>query len=102
MNDKLALCIVYLGFLLLSYIVYKFSLRLTKIWATIFFILYVWSIYFYFELFNQLHHYLRDRGIYIALGHADISLLMLMAFCYLNALVLFIIVVLKLAGKSDK
>jgi len=101
MNDKVFLCIIYLIFLSLSYLLFRYIITLKKISALLIFIVYLIGIYYYFELINQLHYYLRDKGIYIELGHASLSLILLMFFCYLNAFILLIIIILKMI-KSNK
>ena len=101
MNDKVFLCIIYLIFLSLSYLLFRYIITLKKIPALLIFIVYLIGIYYYFELINQLHYYLRDKGIYIELGHASLSLILLMFFCYLNAFILLIIIILKMI-KSNK
>jgi len=97
MNDKVFLCIIYLIFLSLSYLLFRYIITLKKIPALLIFIVYLIGIYYYFELINQFHYYLRDKGIYIELGHASLSLI----FCYLNAFILLIIIILKMI-KSNK
>jgi len=101
MNDKVFLCIIYLIFLSLSYLLFRYIITLKKIPALLIFIVYLIGIYYYFELINQFHYYLRDKGIYIELGHASLSLILLMFFCYLNAFILLIIIILKMI-KSNK
>jgi hypothetical protein len=95
MNEYLASAIIYVIFLLFSYVFYIGSIRLK---TPIFFVvglIYFFGIYSYFELLNHLHHYLRDHKIYIEFGHADLLLIMLMLFCYLNGFIVLMVILNK-------
>ena len=97
MNDLLFLAIIYLGFLIGSYFFYRWVVKIKSIWAIISTIIYLILIDLWIELFNQIHNHLRDRGIYIELGHASLELVMLWQFCYANAVILIIFIVSKRA-----
>ena len=95
MNDLLYLFIIYLGFLTGSYFFYRLIVKVRALWAVILTIAYLVLIDLWIELFNQIHYYLRDRGIYIELGHASLELLLLCGFCYINALILIFFILYK-------
>ncbi len=95
MNEYLASAIIYIVFLLFSYGFYIGSIKLK---TPIFFVvglIYFFGIYFYFDLLGQLHHYLRDHQFYIEFGHADLLLIMVMLFCYLNSFIVLMVVLYK-------
>lgn len=96
MDDSLALLLIYLVFAGISFGVYKLLgnskmlVALISAWA------YLIGIYFYFELINKLHQYLRDSEMMnIDFGHASIGLVLLMFFCYVNAIGLIIFSIYK-------
>ena len=88
--ELLGLIMLYLLFLLLCWCFYSIAVKVkSAIMVFIFTLVYLLGIYFYFEAFNQLHAYLRDKKILdIDFGHAGLDLILLMFFCYLNACVL--------------
>lgn len=89
MNGELASLVIYVVFLLISYTMYRVMVKVSLTPAMVCMTVYFIGIYYYFELINQLHHYLRDNGIlYIEFGHSSLELIVLMLFCYLNGLVL--------------
>ena len=95
MNDYLALSIIYVIFLFLSFAMYKSSLKASSWFFIVLCFVYFLGIYFYFEFFNQLHDYLRDNKIYIEFGHASLELILLMLFCYINGLALIMVILYK-------
>jgi asparagine N-glycosylation enzyme membrane subunit Stt3 len=95
MNEYIALLIIYVIFLSLSYLVYLLMTKLKSFLFLISGLLYCIGIYFYFNEIEQLHDCLRDNKIYIEFGHASLSLLLLMAFCYLNGLIVVFIALYK-------
>ena len=95
MNEYLALSIIYVIFLFFSYLMYLGSIRLKSPLFFIVSLIYFLGIYFYFEFFNQLDHYLGDNKIYIEFGHASLDLIMLMLFCYLNGLIVIMVILYK-------
>jgi hypothetical protein len=102
MNEYLALLIIYVIFLSMSYLVYLLMMKLKSFLFLISGLLYCLGIYFYFNEVEQLHDYLRDNKIYIEFGHASLSLLLLMAFCYLNGLIVIFIVLYKRQKSRQK
>jgi hypothetical protein len=95
MNEYLALTIIYVLFLAGSFGIYLLMIRVKSILAFILGFVYFIGIYFYFDCLFLLHSYLRDHKIYIEFGHADLSLLLMMAFCFLNALLVIFITLFK-------
>jgi hypothetical protein len=95
MNEYLALSVIYIIFLFFSYLMYIGSIRLKSDLFFIISVIYFFGIYFYFEFFNQLDHYLRDNRIYVEFGHANLDLIMLMVFCYSNGLIVITIILYK-------
>jgi len=85
MNEYIAYLIIYLVFAFFSFLFYKFAVNAKSIWAFLIVIGYFVIIYWVFDFFNDLHHYLRNRGFYIDFGHASLGLLIMMFFCYINA-----------------
>jgi amino acid permease len=80
------LCSV-LIFLVLSYFCRKFMLRKSTIYFVISAIIYLLITYAFFELIRQIEIYLRDRGIYLEFGHADILLLEDLGLCLFLAFI---------------
>ena len=88
-SGELASLIVYIVFLILSYLFYKIAILLRRHWFILSTAIYLIFTYFYFDLILQLHYYLRDNKIvYIEFGHASLELIMLMLFSFLNAFIL--------------
>ena len=103
-SGELASLIIYIVFLIICYIFYKIAISLNRYWFISSIPIYLISTYFYFELANQLHYYLRDNKIaYIEFGHASPELIMLMLFSFLNAFILigFVIYRRSLKNKID-
>jgi hypothetical protein len=66
MNEYLASAIIYIIFLIASLLFLKMMIKLKSEWLVLLCVLgYFISFYYYFELINNIHHSLRDRGIYI-------------------------------------
>jgi len=95
MNAALALGIGYVLFLLFSYLIYISSIRLRSELFFVCMLIYFFAIYFLFDELLHVHQYLRDRQIYIELGHADIELMLLMFFCYINSVIILFIILYK-------
>jgi len=100
-SGELACLVLYIVFLILSYIFYKIAVSLKRYWFITSIATYLISIYFYFDLLSQLHYYLRDNKIaYIEFGHASLELIMLALFSFLNAFVLIGFVIYRRSLKS--
>jgi len=96
MKEFFILFAIYLLFSLIGYLVYKWVLAVGKLWSLIILSIYLFGIYYYFELFNQIHNYLRNNKLfYVEFGHGSIDLLLLMLFCYLQAFAMIVVLVLK-------
>jgi hypothetical protein len=88
-SGDIASLIVYIVFLIVCYVFYKTAISLKHNWFILSILIYLIFIYFYFELVNRLHYYLRDNKIaYIEFGHASLGLILLMLFSFLNAFIL--------------
>jgi len=87
MNEYLALSIIFLIYLAFSFAANQIISKTTKGIAIALVPLYLITSCLYFEAINMLHHTLRDHGIYIDLGHADLLLIMLMMACLIIALI---------------
>ena len=85
MKEIVALIIVYLFFLITSILLYKRSLRLGNKWFYILTLIYFSLCYGYFELINQLHIYIRERGYYFEFGHASLTLIIVMLLSFFTA-----------------
>jgi hypothetical protein len=57
------------------------------VWFLVIILMYIISIYIYFEIINKIHQFLRDKGIYIEFGHASILLLELGILCLILAII---------------
>jgi len=69
-----------------------------KLRTPLFFVLslvYFVGIYLYFDLTSQLHYYFIDYQIYIEFGHADLLLIVLILFCYLNGFLALMVILNK-------
>ena len=82
---------VYMLFFVFSIMLYRRAISMNKKLLYVFIPLYFVGIYFYFELINYVHILLREQGIYMEFGHASITLIMVMGFTYLTALVLLVL-----------
>ena len=87
MSGELADIIVYLIFLLISYLLYRIAIVVKDIWYMILILTYLVGIWLYFELVNQIDHYLSYNNILnIEFGHANLELLLLIPVCYFTAI----------------
>ena len=96
MNEYLASALIFLAFSVASFFFAKAMIKIKSPWLVVLLIV----IYFvlldaYFELVTKAHQILRDHGIYIEFGHADLLLLMIFAIC----LFLAVIMVATIVGK---
>ena len=89
-SGELGCLTVYIIFLIICYAFYKIAmLARNGYWLAVSIAIYLILIWFYFELVNQLHYYLRDNKIlYIEFGHASLELILLMFFSFFNAFAL--------------
>ncbi|MES2589143.1 MAG: hypothetical protein V4622_09190 [Bacteroidota bacterium] len=83
MNTILFLCAESTAYLVLLYFSYKLLNKVKGVKFLIFSIALFLIIWFITESFNQFHYFLRDRKIYIELGHASIKSLLLLAIAIL-------------------
>src|SRR5688572_23442424 len=90
-------CVVFLIFSLLFYVL---AIRSKQVLILVIMIVaYLLSIKPYFELINFVHRSLRDKEIYIELGHASTSLLFLWYLSYLVAAIIVIFLIFKWRSK---
>jgi nitrate/nitrite transporter NarK len=102
MSGELGSLIVYIVFLIICFAFYKIAMLLKGYWFAVSAVIYLILIWFYFELVNQLHYYLRDNKIlYIEFGHASLELILLMFFSFLNAFGFIVFVIYRRSKKRD-
>ena len=87
MKELLFIAIVYGVFLIATIVFYRMAKRFGNLASIILAICYLIGIYFYFEMINQLHIYLRDKKIYLELGHASLTLVLIFFISYLTAFI---------------
>jgi hypothetical protein len=80
------LCVIYIFSLGMSFMFYKRIKRVRKKFIAVWIVGYLVLTYLYFEIINQIHHYLRDRNIFIEFGHADIDFLIVFLLSLITAL----------------
>lgn len=87
MNELISGILIVGIFLGGSYIL-NYYLRSIKspLWFAIIVIIYFISIYFYFEIVNKTHKFLRESGIYIDFGHASLLLIEVFLICIIVAI----------------
>src|ERR1700744_3777144 len=78
--------IMYLIVIGLSIAVKYFTVKLKSKWAYLILPVYLIAITCYLDLMNWLTNYLRDRQIYLDMGHANIGIFLLGAISYVTAL----------------
>jgi hypothetical protein len=86
MFTALVILIILFIYYLISRFTYKMLLKSTKLIFVIISLIYLIGTYFYFFSISEIHQFVRTKGIYIELGHADIKLLFLFVVCILYAL----------------
>jgi len=91
----LALLVPYVLFLGITLLFYKIVLRKSNVISVLLSVAYLFGIYWYYRLLIKLDYILIDHQIYLGYGHAHLGLLLLMFFCYINALILFLILIAK-------
>ena len=92
MNDFPTLVALYIVFLVITVFAYKKILASKSHWAIVFSLIYLASIYCYYKLLVILNYLLIRNSIYIEFGHANLDLILLMFFCYLNSMVILLII----------
>lgn len=87
MNELISVILIIGIFLGGSYIL-NFYLRLIKspLWFVIIAIVYLISIYFYFEIVNKVHQFFRNSRIYIDFGHGSLLLIEMFFICIIVAI----------------
>jgi len=95
MDDLLVLTALYIFFLAISFVVYKTLLKASSVWATILAVIYLIGIYCYYLLLVKIDYILMDKNIYIDFGHANLGLVLLMLFCYVNGVTILAVAVYK-------
>lgn len=85
MKEIVAISVIIIFYLFFSYKIHGTLLKVNKYSFILLSILYLVGTYGFFELINQVEILLRDRKIYFEFGHAKISLLEVMMFCFLVA-----------------
>jgi len=95
MKEIIALVVIYIVFVIGSLFFYKRVFNVKLIWFILFLPIYLVSVYLYFEVLNQTKDYLRDNGIYLEFGEANLYLVLLWWFCTLNSILLIIFICVK-------
>lgn len=70
MKELFALVMIYLIYLILTYLLYKKVINMKASLMYFYLVGYLIFTYLYFELINETHSFLRDHGYYLDLGHA--------------------------------
>jgi uncharacterized membrane protein YhaH (DUF805 family) len=95
MKETIAITILTIVFLLISY---KFHFLLLRAKKARFFILslsYIICTYFLFDISGYLHQYLRNKGIYFQFGHAEEMLVEIFFLWLLLCLINIILVLIR-------
>ena len=95
MKELIALIVIYLIFLACSLLLYRKAIYLNSKWLYLWVPIYILAIYFYFEFINFIHVYVRGKGFYMELGHASISLAILMLLAYLTGIILLLFLIIR-------
>lgn len=85
MKEFIISILIYAIFLFGSVVFYRKVINATKrilYWAIP---IYLIATYLYFELINYVHIFLREKGIYIDFGHANLLLICIMVLALLTA-----------------
>jgi hypothetical protein len=90
MITNIVLLFIFFFYIIFLLLIRKQLIKYKLKWFVIAVISYFLLIYAYFELINQIHFILRDKGINLEFGHASISLVLLALLCVI-IYVLFIL-----------
>lgn len=101
MKEFMALFVVYIIYFAFSILLFRKAVLIRSSWFYVGALVYMVLIYFYFELVNFIHILLRERGFFLEFGHASISLILLMLFCYFTSVVLIIFAFIKRRRKTQ-
>lgn len=101
MNEYIILSLVYVVFLVSSYLAYRNALRLRRGMMYIAIVIYFILIYAYFELVNTIHIHLRNKGVFLEFGHASILLIWVLIISFLTGIG-FVILLLRKSKRSAK
>lgn len=86
MKGLLISLVMYSIVIVLSIAVRHFTVSLKSKWAYLILLVYLIAITCYLDLMNWLTNYLRDKQIYLDMGHANIGIFLLGAISYITAL----------------
>lgn len=93
--------VVMVIFIIVSFYVRKVLMSTTKLPILLLYILiYIAGIYYYFELLNVIHIYLREQGIIVELGHPSL-LVILFIISLLAGIINAVSVLIKLTKRNQ-
>lgn len=94
MKVIIVLLIEYLIFITLSILIRYWMIKVKTNWIYLVVPVYLLAINSYFDLLNWLTNSLREKSIYLDVGHANIGLLILCLIFYITAIVFIINIII--------